>query len=238
MVAAAATPATAATATVACVQSSGAGDRWVALPNATWGADFPAAADVTVNRSMQYQTILGFGAALTESAAWNYAQLNGSTQAALLDAYYSDAGLGYTLGRVPMNSPDFALASFNEDNVTGDTPLAYFDTTVARDRMFMIPFITAALARTPLRLYLSPWSPPPWMKTNGNMIGSLDPCLLPDPAIHAAWAAYFVKFIAAYAAAGAWALYLVGGAAAGCSFVACYCSPRPTSPLQACRFGG
>lgn len=34
--------------------------------------------------------------------------------------------LGYTVGRVPMNSCDFSVASYNFDNVTGDVDLLQY----------------------------------------------------------------------------------------------------------------
>jgi glucosylceramidase len=70
-----------------------------------------------------------------------------------------------------MNSCDFCLASYSFDNVTGDLALDYFDTHVTHDAQQMIPLIQAAMKRSssPLRLFLTPWSPPAWMKTNGQM---------------------------------------------------------------------
>ena len=193
-----------ASASIAVVESSAAGERWAPLPNATFGADFPAAATVDIDRSTTGQTIAGFGGAFTESAAFNFASLGADAQAALLGAYWSAAGLGYTYGRVPMNSADFSLSSYSEDNTTADYALADFDTALTRDHEYMVPFVKAAMAASasPLRLYISPWSPPAWMKTNDAMVGSFNPCLLADPRVHAAWAAYFVRFIQGYTDAG------------------------------------
>ena len=49
-----------------------------------------------------------------------------------------------------------------------------------------------------MRLLASPWSPPAWMKTNGEMNhgGKL------RPECREAWALYFAKYIKAYAAEG------------------------------------
>ena len=50
----------------------------------------------------------------------------------------------------------------------GDVELRTF--SVAPDRRFRLPFIKAALAAAggPVKIYASPWSPPAWMKTNGD----------------------------------------------------------------------
>jgi len=67
----------------------------------------------------------------------------------------------------------------------------------------MIPFITAALAKVrgsgrQFKLFASPWSPPAWMKTTGQMVGGGK--LRPE--CRATWATYFVKWISAYKAHG------------------------------------
>jgi glucosylceramidase len=85
-----------------------------------------------------------------------------------------------------------------------DTTLEYFDMSVAHDAEAMIPFIQRALARRPdMKLFLSPWSPPAWMKvpipdaTAASMLGSASPYGL-RPEFRSAWALYFSKFIHAY----------------------------------------
>ena len=82
---------------------------------------------LTIDRSARYQSILGFGGAFTEAAALNWRSLTQSDQEAVIKRYFaspSEGGLGYTVGRVPINSCDFgpgdALRTYSFDNVTGD----------------------------------------------------------------------------------------------------------------------
>jgi len=162
---------------IAVWQTSLAGDRFAQQANVSWGGDFPSSQAVTIARNTSFQTVMGFGGAFTESASYNFAQLSDSARAALLAAYWGPGSNGYTVGRVPMNSADFSLSSYNQDNVTNDYSLSDFDDKVTRDHQYMIPFIQAAIganggAAPGIRLFLSPWSPPPWMKTNHAMIGS------------------------------------------------------------------
>jgi glucosylceramidase len=67
---------------------------------------------------------------------------------------------------------------------------------LSHDRKYRIPFIkeVRAAAGKDLPLYVSPWSPPAWMKTSNDMLqgGKL------NPEFAASWANYFVKFIKAY----------------------------------------
>jgi len=147
-----------------------------------------------VDPSRLGQTILGFGGAFTESAAVTWARLGPALRGEFLRACFDPLeGHGYTLGRVPMGSCDFALGNYAHLEPDGAFSLA-------RDRQALIPFLRAAqgAAGRRLRLLASPWSPPAWMKTTGemNLGGALRPACRP------AWAQCYVRFIQGYAAEG------------------------------------
>eukprot|EP00965_Chrysotila_dentata_P228954 6196896-Pleurochrysis_carterae.AAC.3 len=126
-----------------------------------------------IDHSKTYQTVVGFGGAFTEAAAINWRLLSQHDQEEVIRRYFAspeEGGLGYTLGRVPINSCDFSPASYNFDNVTGDMDLKNFDMSVKHDvEVGMVPMIKAAQDMiskrgAKLMLYASPWSPPAWMK--------------------------------------------------------------------------
>jgi glucosylceramidase len=161
----------------------------------------PAAADawLTVASSRGFQTLEGFGGAFTEAAATTWQRLSAAQREALLrDCFDPQQGHGYTLCRVHMNSCDFSLGNYAHAEQPGDMALSSFN--IDRDRQALLPMIQAAqrVAGRPLKLLASPWSPPAWMKTNGQMNqgGSL------KPDCRAAWAQCYVRFIQAYAAEG------------------------------------
>jgi glucosylceramidase len=154
---------------------------------------------LTVCVEAERQSIIGFGGAFTEAAGHALAQMSAARRDEALKAYFAPAtGLRYTLGRTHINSCDFALGNYAYDDVAGDFELRHFD--ISRDRRLLIPLIRDALALVPggLRLLASPWSPPAWMKTSNEMNrgGQL------RPECREAWALYFAKYIAAYAAEG------------------------------------
>ena len=156
---------------------------------------------LTVNTSRRFQTLEGFGGAFTEAAAVTWQRLNANQQAKFLHDYFasnSQTGHGYTMCRVHMNSCDFALGNYAHVETPGDVDLASFN--IDRDRQALLPFIQAALrlAELPIKLLVSPWSPPAWMKTNGEM--NHGGKLLPQ--FRSAWARCFVRFIQAYEAEG------------------------------------
>jgi glucosylceramidase len=152
-----------------------------------------------VDTSRRFQVIEGFGGAFTEAAAVTWQALAEAAREQFLSDCFDPAhGHGYTLGRVHMNSCDFALGNYAHVETPGDFALETFN--IDRDRRALLPFIRAALraAGRPIKLLVSPWSPPAWMKTNSEMNhgGSL------RPECRAAWAQCFVRFIRAYEAEG------------------------------------
>lgn len=133
----------------------------------------------------------------------------------MIDLYFGKNGIGFTLGRIHINSCDFSLESYSFDDVPEDYDLAYFDDNVTHDTEQIIPFIKLAMEASPdpIKLLASPWSPPAWMKVpvNGNqsMTGSSTPNgLRADPRVQQSWAKYISKFISSYETHGVpvWAI--------------------------------
>ena len=152
-----------------------------------------------VDETRQFQAIEGFGGAFTEAAATTWQRLSPAQQEAFLrDCFCPAQGHGYTLCRVHMNSCDFSLGHYAHAATPGDEALQHF--SIERDRQALLPMIRAAqrVAGRPIKLLVSPWSPPAWMKSNGRMNdgGAL------RPEYREAWARCFVRFIQAYAEAG------------------------------------
>ena len=159
----------------------------------------PALPQLIVNRARRFQTLEGFGAAFTEAAAVTWKALPKDQADGLLRDYFdAESGHGYRLCRVHMNSCDFALGNYAHADVPGDVLLEHFN--IERDRQALLPFIKAAqkVAGEPIRLLVSPWSPPAWMKSNGQM--NRGGTLLPQYA--AAWAQCYVRFVQEYEAEG------------------------------------
>ncbi len=150
---------------------------------------------VIVDPSKLFQTIEGFGGALTDASAETWAKLPAERQQELLKAYFDpEQGIGYSLCRTHIHSCDFSSESYAYTEVPGDVTLQHF--RLDHDRRHKLPFIRAALrsAGGPVKIFASPWSPPAWMKTNGNMLqgGQL------KPEYREAWARYFVRFVQEY----------------------------------------
>jgi len=152
---------------------------------------------IFVNTTKQFQEFLGIGGAITDAAAETFAKLSPDKQQQFLEAYYGEKGNNYNIVRTHINSCDFSSNSYTYIE-EGDAELNSF--SIEPDKQFRIPLIKKALEMIGENavFYVSPWSPPAFMKDNKNMLKGGK--LLPE--FHQAWANYFVKFIKAYEAEG------------------------------------
>jgi glucosylceramidase len=215
----------AAAGSIAVVQSSEAGDKWREMPPLAWATeprDEPAAAsavpaaEVTVGLGETKQEVMGFGAAMTDTSAYNaMVWMDDAVRSEYFEALWGKTGLGLSIGRVTLNSADYSFQSFNYDNVTDDFALAHFDHSLAYDRQRVMPMIRRAMSTAAkawggstaesIKLFASPWSPPGWMKTNDNMINSNAVCLKNDTAAGSykqTWANYIAAWLDGYKEAG------------------------------------
>ena len=149
---------------------------------------------IKLNKYETRQEILGFGGSFTEAAASVYDKLDTEKKEEIIKAYFGEQGNGYSMARTHINSCDFSLGNYSYCDTPGDTELNYF--SISRDKELLIPFVQDALdhAKTPIHILASPWSPPAWMKTNGQMNhgGKI------KDEYRTAWASYFCKYINAY----------------------------------------
>lgn len=87
-------------------------------------------------------------------------------QEIVLQQLFAPGGdLKFTMGRFSMNANDYARDWYSCDEVSGDFQLKHFN--INRDKTTLIPFIKAAQQYNPdMTFWMSPWSPPSWMKIN------------------------------------------------------------------------
>jgi glucosylceramidase len=150
---------------------------------------------VSVDPSKRFQTIEGFGGAFTEASAVSLSRMRKEHREQLFKAYFHHTdGHGYSLCRTHMNSCDFSLGNYACTEVDGDVELKHF--SIDRDRRALLPMIKEAqkAAGEPLKILVSPWSPPAWMKTNGQFNGGGKL----KSEYRQVWANYFVRFIREY----------------------------------------
>lgn len=153
---------------------------------------------ITVDSTKQYQSIDGFGYALTGGSAWLlHEKLDPSERDAILKELFLTDGnnIGISYLRVSIGASDLDAAVFSYHDKK-DPSLGSFDLSV--DKLHLIPVLKEILKLSPdIKIMGSPWSAPSWMKTNNHPKGgSL------KPEYYAAYALYFVKYIEAMKAEG------------------------------------
>lgn len=149
---------------------------------------------VFVDPAKKFQTMVGIGGALTDASAETFYKLPKDKQKEFLTAYYDKTkGIGYTFGRTNIQSCDFSSDSYSYVK-DGDAALKTFD--ISHDKKYRIPFIKEAIgaAGGKLNIFVSPWSPPGFMKTNHDVLhgGKL------EKKYDQSWANFYGKFIRAY----------------------------------------
>ncbi|MGA3047020.1 MAG: chitobiase/beta-hexosaminidase C-terminal domain-containing protein [Terracidiphilus sp.] len=164
---------------------------------------------VVVDPTQQYQSIEGFGAAFTDSAAYLLMQVepSASLPGTLNDLFTRNGnGIGLSFMRIPMGASDIAQSVYSYDDVpVGQTDPTLANFSIAHDQAYILPLIQQAKALNPqMKLMANPWSPPGWMKDPASMspVSMLGGTLLMTTTDETAFANYFVKYIQAYQAAG------------------------------------
>lgn len=153
---------------------------------------------VWVDAAATFQPFVGIGGALTDASAEIFAKLPKERQQELLTALYDpNKGIGYTLARTNIQSCDFSSGTYS---YVGDNDPQLKTFSVSHDEQYRIPLIKQAIAAAGghLRLFVSPWSPPAWMKDNNSVTGGGHL----KPEFDQSWANFYIKFIKTYEAKG------------------------------------
>ncbi|MFI5124711.1 MAG: glycoside hydrolase family 30 beta sandwich domain-containing protein [Chitinophagales bacterium] len=151
---------------------------------------------IVVDDSKTYQTIDGFGFALTGGSAQHIIQMDANDRKKLLREIFGkepgDIAVSYL--RISIGASDLNERVFTYDDMPEgqtDEGLIHFD--LQDDKKDVIPVLKEILHINPsIKILGSPWSAPAWMKTNRQMKGgSL------EEQYYGLYAKYFVKYIRA-----------------------------------------
>jgi glucosylceramidase len=178
-------------------------DKLTPLAPATFGNAMPSAPAIVVDPTLTYQTMQGFGGAITDSSAAVLYRLSPAARAATMRSLFDPVtGDGLDYLRQPVVASDFvATADYTYDDLpAGQTDYGQSHFSVQHDQAQILPLLRQARALNPhLQIIATPWSPPAWMKTTGSLVGGR---LIDDPRIYRSYALYLTKFIEAYRANG------------------------------------
>jgi glucosylceramidase len=179
-------------------------------PPVSFTATASTAPTITVDPARSYQTLDGFGAAITDSSASVLYDLPPAARNRTMKSLFSRRdGIGVSFLRQPLGSSDFTAAAEHytfDDVAPGATDFGLRHFSIRPDQAQVLPLLRQAKALNPrLTVMATPWSPPAWMKTTDSLVGGR---LKDEPAIYDAYARYLVKAVQAYAAAGVGVDYL------------------------------
>jgi len=154
-----------------------------------------------VDETKTFQTIEGFGCALTGGSAILLNKMDAASKAGILKELFASDGTNIWISylRISIGASDLSDHVFTYD----DLPYGQTDTTMTQfslepEQKDLIPILKQILVINPeIKILGSPWTAPVWMKTiNSSIGGSL------KPQYYAAYAKYFVKYIQGMQAAG------------------------------------
>lgn len=149
---------------------------------------------VNLYPQVKYQKMEGFGGAITDSAAYIYSLMSPEQKKQILTEYFGPDQMKYRFVRIPIDSCDFSLEHYEADGDAFDKTFERF--SFDRVEKYIIPMLKDAEKAYggKLEIMLSPWSPPAYMKTNGerNHGGKLKPCYWKR------WAEYICRYIEEY----------------------------------------
>jgi len=149
---------------------------------------------LTVDDAQHFQTMDGFGFALTGGSAQLLMRMGAAQRTALLKELFTTGGdgIGVSYLRVSIGASDMNERVYSYDDLpAGETDAEMAKFSLGPDRADVIPVLKEILAiRTGIKILGSPWSAPAWMKTNGDVKGGEL-----KPEYYGAFAKYFVKYI-------------------------------------------
>lgn len=167
-----------------------------------FGAENDSLAVLELDTTRQYQTVDGFGFALTGGSALLLNQkLAADQRTKLLKELFqfdsNNIGISYLRISIGASDLDDHVFSYN-DLPLGKTDISLSNFNIKEDQKHLIPVLKEILLLNPdIKIMGSPWSAPAWMKNNNSMKGgSL------QLQYYTVYANYLVKYIRAMEAEG------------------------------------
>lgn len=162
-------------------------------------ADVPGSVmTISPDTTVRYQTMDGFGAAITGATCFNLSLMPEKVRRQFLDETFSPHKYGFSYVRVPIGCSDFSLSDYTCCDTMGIDNFAL----TSEETKYIIPILKEIRAINPgLKIIASPWTCPKWMKVKDLKSkepydswtgGHLNPYYYKD------YAMYFVKWIDAF----------------------------------------
>jgi len=156
---------------------------------------------ILVDTTKTYQTMDGFGFALTGGSATLINKLAAKDRTSIIKELFANdsTNIGINYLRISIGASDLSSYPFTYDDIaSGQTDLNLKSFSINPETYDLIPVLKSILAINPnIKILATPWTAPAWMKTNSNFSGG---SLRTD--CYDVYARYFVKYIQAMKDAG------------------------------------
>jgi glucosylceramidase len=160
--------------------------------------------DITVDSTLKFQPVDGFGFTLTGGSAQLINAMSTDRKSVLLQELFGKdrSSIGISYLRISIGASDLNQVAFTYDDISpGQTDTALVNFKLDADKeggTGLIPLLKEILAINPdLKIIATPWSAPVWMKDNNSFTGgSL------KTQYYNVYARYFVKYIQQMQVAG------------------------------------
>lgn len=153
---------------------------------------------IEIDPAVTYQTIEGFGASMTDASVYLLSQMpEEALNEVMVKLFDNEKGIGASIIRNPIGSCDFSLEYYTYDDMPAgeeDWELEHFDASRAQDQINIVK--KAKSVNSDIKLILSPWTAPAWMKTGQDITGVDGGSLRRD--CYDVYAEYLTKCVKAY----------------------------------------
>jgi glucosylceramidase len=130
---------------------------------------------IVIDTSTKYQVINAFGGCFCEQGAKALKAVDSAVAKSVMKELFDTiSGCKFNVCRMPIGANDFTIQTatlnrwYSLDETANDTAMTSI--SIARDKIYLIPYIKSAMVFRPnLKIWASPWSPPKWMKVNDDV---------------------------------------------------------------------
>ena len=150
---------------------------------------------IVVDPARSYQTMEGFGFALTGGSAEHLVKMSPAARHEILcDMFDPAEGMGFSYVRLTLGASDLNSFVFSYDDMPeGKEDFKLKNFSLSQDLKDVVPVMYEILGINPdITIMSSPWSAPTWMKESGNVRGGR---LRKD--CYRVYAEYFAKYVKA-----------------------------------------
>lgn len=131
--------------------------------------------DITINSETKYQTIDGYGFAITGGSAQHLSKMSEAARGELLNELFGleEGQIGMSFIRISLGSSDLNQAPYTYNDLTSrQTDMNLEQFSLQKDEAQLIPILKDILDINPdIKIMASPWSAPAWMKENQSLKG-------------------------------------------------------------------